>query len=155
MSGQNRPDPESLMVLAAGIKLALQKYEDAREGYEIEMPGPPGGPPERRRIPRDVNLGPSPANPYVGAPPPLWASLPKRNPGEPPYGWIRRCGIAAIEAALSVLATDEGWHIDKRPGPAQLENGWRLYKPGEANFIDVVPGNVAAAVPFRGKKIVR
>lgn len=129
------PDPESLEILGQQIRSALALYHQARDGYLMMVPGPGDGPPVARRIRKDVDLGPGRANPYIGAPPPLWASLPTRLPKESPANWIRRCGVAAVEAALSVLATDEEWRVDNLPG-----GGWRVTTP-EASY-DIRPGEV-------------
>jgi hypothetical protein len=142
------PSSDDLALFAQHLRDAVERYHQAREGYRVVLAGPPGSPAVSRSIPRDVNLGPSPANPYLGSPPPLWEALPKRRLNEPPADWINRCAVAAINAAVSILATEDGWAVEALPGPTP---GWRIRKPGNPDHIDLHTGNVATMVPWKGK----
>jgi hypothetical protein len=86
--------------------------------------------------------------------PPREAALPERGPREGAFDWVARCAAIAVEAALSKLATEEGWELAPIPGPDGHNAGWRVRDPADPDnkWVNIYTGKrhqpVPTAVPW-------
>lgn len=70
---------------------------------------------------------------FLDSVPPREQMLPERWPRESAADWIARCAATAVEAAISKLATDEGWQIDALHGDQHQPRGWRILDPKDTH----------------------